>query len=99
MPAVLPLPKLFGKDGSGRGRARRPDLGRRLREYLASQEPLDTCGNCLGSAGRRFAHEQTRRAEFRRRQDARAEDLVDPRYLHPKPAWPAVSEREAVQTG
>jgi cyclic pyranopterin phosphate synthase len=94
------LPKLLGKSPGLDGVSlTEPDLGRRLRDYLASQEPLDTCGNCLGSAGRRFAHEQTRRAEFRRHQDARAEDLVDPRYLHPKPAWPAVPEREAVQTG
>jgi len=94
------LPKVLGKEAGLNGVAiGRPDLGRRLREYLDSPEPLAACGNCLGSAGRRFEHEQTPRAEFRRRQGARTEELIDPRYLDHQKAWPAVQEREAVQTG
>lgn len=94
------LPKLFGRDPGLDGVAlTEPDLARRLREYLASPDPLSTCGNCLGSAGRRFAHAQTRRAEFRRHQDTRAEELVDPHYLRPRHSWPAVPEqREPVET-
>ena len=93
------LPKLLGKDSGLDGVVlAEPELDRRLREYLASPEPLAACGNCLGSAGRRFEHEQTPRAEFRRRQGARTEELVDPRYLHRQNAWPAVPEREVVQT-
>lgn len=92
------LPKLLGKDRGLDGVALgEPDLGRRLREYLASDEPLAACGNCLGSAGRRFEHEQTPRAEFRRRQGARTEELVDPRYLGRQKTWPAVPEREVVE--
>ncbi|HEY8772993.1 MAG TPA: radical SAM protein [Gaiellaceae bacterium] len=93
------LPKLLGNAGPDGVAIGAPELGRRLREYLASPEPLDACGNCLGSAGRRFAHEQTPRSEFRRHQGARTEELVDPRYLDHQKAWPAEPEREAVQTG
>jgi organic radical activating enzyme len=93
------LPKLLGQPDVDGVVLEEPDLGRRLRAYLASSEPLAACGNCLGSSGRRFAHEQTPRATFRGHQSARTEELVDPRYLRRRRAWPTVREREVVQTG
>jgi hypothetical protein len=92
------LPKLLGADlGMDGVTIDEPDLGRRLRAYLASPEPLAACRNCLGSAGRRFAHEQTPRAEFRTRQGQRTEDLIDPDYLGVTP-WPPERERETIST-
>jgi hypothetical protein len=91
------LPKLLGTDPGMDGvTIDEPDLGRRLRAYLASPEPLAACRNCLGSAGRRFEHEQAPRAEFRRLQRSRTEDLIDPDYLDGAKPWPPERSRETV---
>jgi organic radical activating enzyme len=52
-----------------------------LHEYLDSPDPLPVCRNCLGTAGKRFAHEQVRRANFITLQDRPVEELVDFRRL------------------
>jgi hypothetical protein len=62
-----------------------PDLGSRLRDYLADPEPLGACRNCLGTAGRRFAQTQTTRAAFRGHQQLATEELLDRRLLEPPP--------------
>jgi len=59
------------------------DLGRRLREYLESPDPLVACRNCLGTSGFTFAHEQVRRVSFRGLQNHRTEEMVDHRLLEP----------------
>jgi hypothetical protein len=48
-----------------------------LRAYLNSPEPLASCRYCLGTAGKRFAHEQIRRADFVNSQTHTTEELVD----------------------
>jgi hypothetical protein len=58
-------------------------FGDRLLRFLEDPTPLASCRNCLGSSGRRFAHSQTKRAEFRPRQRRTTEELLDPRYLVP----------------
>lgn len=93
------LPKLLGHDLVMDGvTIDEPDLGSRLRAYLASPEPLAACRNCLGSAGRRFEHEQAPRAEFRALQGGRTEDLIDPDYLDGGKPWPPERKRETVST-
>jgi organic radical activating enzyme len=85
-PQAYLLPKLVG---GLRGQAAVDSIaiedgeafGRDLLAYLQSAEPLGACGYCLGTAGRRFAHTQVARVEFRRRQERRAEDLVDATLL------------------
>jgi hypothetical protein len=53
-----------------------------LRTYLNSPEPLASCRYCLGTAGKRFAHEQVRRADFVGSQTHTSEELVDrPRLM------------------
>jgi hypothetical protein len=56
-------------------------FGDALLSYLESQEPLQTCGHCLGTAGVRLAHVQIRRKEFRAFQSHPAEELVDSELL------------------
>jgi organic radical activating enzyme len=56
-----------------------------LLSFLESTEPLATCGYCLGTSGRRFAHAQVKRSEFRSFQQRPAEELVDVRRLSPLP--------------
>ena len=58
-------------------------FGHDLLWFLQSPEPLATCANCLGSAGRRFEHQQVRRREFRVLQQAPTEELIDPALLAP----------------
>jgi organic radical activating enzyme len=53
----------------------------RLLAYLTSPEPLPSCRNCLGSAGRYAEHQQVRRQEFRPAQNHPTEDLVHPRLV------------------
>lgn len=57
------------------------DFGERLLDYLHSDEPLSSCRNCLGTAGKRFPHAQVKRAEFRKPQTQPTENLIDERYL------------------
>jgi hypothetical protein len=57
------------------------DLRKRLFTYLQNPEPLASCTNCLGTAGRRFSHTQAKRAQFRQHQARPTEDLIDHRYL------------------
>ena len=58
-----------------------PDFRDRLLSYLRSPEPLPSCRNCLGSAGKYIQHEQVRRADFRSAQCRPTEDLVHPRLI------------------
>jgi hypothetical protein len=57
------------------------DFRDRLLSYLTSPEPLPSCRNCLGSAGRWFEHEQVRREEFRPAQSRPTEELIHPRLV------------------
>jgi hypothetical protein len=56
-----------------------------LRAYLDAPEPLLTCGTCLGTAGKRFPHEQVGRRDFRSHQQRPAEELIDYALLRPVP--------------
>ena len=58
-----------------------PQFRDRLLSYLTSPEPLGSCRNCLGSAGKYLEHQQVRRAEFRSVQCHRTEDLIHPRLV------------------
>jgi organic radical activating enzyme len=58
-----------------------PQFRDRLLAYLTSPEPLPSCGNCLGSAGRYIEHQQIRRQEFRPAQSRPTEDLIHPRLV------------------
>lgn len=60
-----------------------PDFRDRLLSYLTSPEPLSSCRNCLGSAGRYVEHQQVRRDDFRSAQCRPTEDLVHPRLIGP----------------
>jgi organic radical activating enzyme len=60
-----------------------PEFRDRLLSYLTSSEPLSSCRNCLGSAGKYVEHEQLRRDEFRSAQRRPTEDLVHPRLIGP----------------
>ena len=84
-PPAYFLPKLLGGSHAPTDAGVRldgePDLRERLLDYLRDPEPLPTCQNCLGGAGRRFKHEQTARSEFRRLQSRPTEELVNRRYL------------------
>jgi hypothetical protein len=53
----------------------------RLLSYLTSPEPLPSCRNCLGSAGRYIEHQQVRREEFRPAQSRPTEELIHPRLV------------------
>jgi radical SAM family protein len=55
----------------------RATLGAELRAYLASPESLTACRRCLGTVGRRFAHEEVPRRGWAQPQQRPAEDLVD----------------------
>ena len=57
------------------------DLGDRLWQYLTSPRPLATCVRCLGSVGRRVAHAQTPRAQWRTPQAGDPNELIDLAYL------------------
>jgi organic radical activating enzyme len=57
------------------------DLGRKLLAFLEAPDPLHSCGTCLGTAGRRFAHDQVRRPDFRKLQEKSPEELLDPKLL------------------
>lgn len=61
-----------------------PDLSDVLTQYLSSSLPLQSCRYCLGSAGRRFAHETTQRGEWRAKQRLSTENLIDPSYFLPE---------------
>jgi cyclic pyranopterin phosphate synthase len=63
-----------------------PGLGARLREYLSTDEPLESCRNCLGSAGRSVPQSQTARSAFRSLQARPTAELLDVERLRP-PAW------------
>jgi organic radical activating enzyme len=58
-----------------------PEFRDRLLAYLTSPEPLSSCRNCLGSAGRYLDHQQIRRADFRSVQCRPTEDLIHPRLV------------------
>jgi organic radical activating enzyme len=77
------IPKLMTLDDVHDGLRIEQDagFGARLLRFLESSEPLGSCRNCLGSAGIRFPHGQTLRAEFRGRQQRPTEELLDRRYL------------------
>ena len=63
-PQAIFLPKWFKREGSGAFEPDRvkisdtADFFDRLCDYLQSSEPLETCRYCLGSAGKRFQHQQ-----------------------------------------
>ena len=57
-----------------------PAFAVELRNYLAATVPLYSCGRCLGTAGRRFAHNQLREG-WRTPQQRPAEELIDQRLL------------------
>jgi organic radical activating enzyme len=58
-----------------------PGFRDRLLSYLTSPEPLPSCRNCLGSAGRYIEHQQIRRQEFRPAQSRPTEELIHPRLV------------------
>jgi GTP 3',8-cyclase len=58
-----------------------PEFRDRLLSYLTSPEPLSSCRNCLGSAGKYLEHQQVRRDEFRSVQCRPTEDLIHPRLV------------------
>jgi organic radical activating enzyme len=58
-----------------------PGFRGRLLAYLTSPEPLPSCRNCLGSAGRYIEHQQVRRDQFRPAQGHPTEDLIHPRLV------------------
>ena len=58
-----------------------PAFRDRLLSYLGSPEPLPSCSNCLGSAGRYIEHQQVRRQEFRLAQSRPTEELIHPRLV------------------
>jgi hypothetical protein len=58
-----------------------PEFRARLLSYLTSPEPLPSCRNCLGSAGRYIEHQQVRRGDFRSAQCRPTEDLIHPRLV------------------
>src|SRR5215472_12271188 len=58
-----------------------PGFRDRLLSYLTSPEPLPSCRNCLGSAGRYIEHQQVRREEFRPAQCRPTEELIHPRLV------------------
>jgi len=58
-----------------------PGFRDRLLSYLTSPQPLPSCRNCLGSAGRYIEHQQVRRPEFRPAQSPATEDLIHPRLV------------------
>jgi hypothetical protein len=58
-----------------------PGFRDRLLSYLTSPEPLPSCRNCLGSAGRYIEHQQVRRGDFRLAQCRPTEDLIHPRLV------------------
>jgi hypothetical protein len=84
-PPAYFLPQLLPVEGPTdglrieRGAAFREELLR----YLESPTPLASCRYCLGSAGKRFAHAQTPRRDFRARQSRTTEELVDRARLYP----------------
>jgi organic radical activating enzyme len=56
-----------------------------LLAYLNSPAPLNTCGRCLGTAGRRFTHHQSSRRDWSQGHEGAAEGLVDPESLRLRP--------------
>lgn len=56
-------------------------LFERLRHYLTDTRPLVACRHCLGSVGRRLAHTQIPRREWRQLQTAPSEALLDQGFL------------------
>jgi organic radical activating enzyme len=58
-----------------------PDLRATLLAYLGDTNPLASCRNCLGTAGRVFAHTQLKRAQFREQQRLPTEALIDRHHL------------------
>jgi organic radical activating enzyme len=59
----------------------RASLGAEIAAYLASEEPLQACRNCLGSVGRLFAHRELPRPAFRAEQARPTEELLDREFL------------------
>lgn len=57
------------------------EFGEQLLDYLNSPEPLRSCSNCLGTAGKAFLHTQIKRAEFRGPQQHPTEELIDASLL------------------
>jgi organic radical activating enzyme len=84
-PQAYLLPRLLGFDSAGDGVRieASPGFRDKLVRYLESTVPLTSCRYCLGTAGRRFAHVQTSRREFRRHQQHPSEELVDEVLLAP----------------
>jgi len=60
-----------------------PGFRDRLLSYLTSPEPLPSCRNCLGSAGRYIDHQQVRRDDFRAAQSHPTEQMIHPRLVGP----------------
>lgn len=58
-----------------------PAFRDRLLSYLTSPEPLPSCRNCLGSAGRYIEHQQVPRQEFRLAQSRPTEELIHPHLV------------------
>lgn len=53
------------------------DFRQKLKRYLDSQGPLGACRHCLGSAGKRIAHHQVHRNQWRQHQKETTESLLD----------------------
>jgi hypothetical protein len=59
------------------------EFGAKLRAFFNADQQPRACGHCLGTSGRRFAHAQVSRREFRAMQARPAEELVDLGLLRP----------------
>jgi hypothetical protein len=73
------------------------EFGERLLSYLQSPEPLQSCGHCLGTAGREFPHSQVKRADFRSLQQRPTEELIDAPLLR-RAGWEPRDTAGAVLT-
>jgi hypothetical protein len=93
-PPSLFIPKLLHADDvesirrDGLRIADTPDFGKRLHAYLNSPEPLQACTNCLGTAGKTFAHTQQSRHELAEQRPSK--DLIDWTYLRVEERAPVV---------
>jgi organic radical activating enzyme len=55
------------------------DFGKRLFDFLTSDDPLASCSQCLGSSGHLVSHVQVRRGEFRAAQKIPAQEMISHR--------------------
>jgi organic radical activating enzyme len=69
-----------------------PSFGSQLLAYLQSEEPLQSCRNCLGTVGNVFPHEQLARRSWREPQAGPTEALINLEYLRHLEAEPSAPD-------